>query len=120
MARHWKEKLDPGKHRDFMRGHQDAGGMPIAAPRDNLLDVWVYFVEVAGFTFEFTSVDQICEALRYFEERVHPSTKGYNDGLEHYWQPWYCRLPPGIRAETKRRRVVKALKSALAEYAPKT
>ncbi len=117
MARHWKEKLDPNKHRDLMRGHQDAGGLPVDAPRDNLLQEWAYFVDVAGFTFQFVSTDQICEALRYFEVKIHPSTKEYNNGLEHYWQPWFCRLPPGIKSEAKRVKVVKALKAALAEYA---
>lgn len=103
-----------------MRGYQDAGGLPIDAPWDNLLECWAYFVDVAGFTFQFVSVDQICEALRYFEAKTHPSTKEYNNGLEHYWQPWYCRLPPGIKAEAKRAKVVKALNAALNEYAPKT
>lgn len=92
MTRHWKEKLDPSKHRDFMRGYQDAGGLPLDAPPDNLLESWVYFVEVARFTFQFVSVDQICEALRYFEEGIHPSTKEYNNGLEHYWQPEPVRI----------------------------
>lgn len=118
MSRHWKEKLDPSKHRDFMRGYQDAGGLPLGAPRDNLLESWVYFVEAAGYTFQFVSVDQISEALRYFEDKTHPSTKEYNSGFEHYWQPWYCRLPPGIKSEAKRSKVVKALNAALIEYAP--
>jgi hypothetical protein len=117
MPKHWKEKLEQSKHRDFMRGYQDPGGLHVDVPRDNLLHAWAYFVEVVGFTFVFVSVDQIREALRYFEEKTHPSTKEYNNGLEHYWQPWYCRLPPGIKAESKRTKVVKALKSALSEYA---
>lgn len=120
MARHWKEKLDPRKHRDFMRGYQDAGGLPIDAPRDNLLDFWAYFVDVAGFTFQFVSVDQIHEALCYFEAKVHPNTKENNNGLEHYWQPWFCRLPPGIKSEAKRIKIVKALNAAFTEYASKT
>jgi hypothetical protein len=120
MAKHWKEKLDPSKHRDFMRGYQDAGGLPLDAPRDNLLESWAYFVEVAGFTFQFVSVDQIFEALCYFEKKIRPSTKEFNNGLEHYWQPWYSRLPPGIKSEANRTKVVKALNAALIEYAPKT
>lgn len=120
MARHWKEELDTRTHRDFMRGHQDVGGVSIDTPRDNLLPAWIYFVDVAGFTFQFTSTDQISEALNYFEEKVHSSTKEYNNGLEHYWQPWFCRLPPGLKSGTKRREVVKALEAALTEYAPKT
>lgn len=119
MARHWKEKLDPNKHRDFMLGHQDAGGFPVVPPRNNLLHAWVYFVDVAGFTFQFASTDQIHEALCYFEEKVHPSTREYNNGLEHYWQPWHCRLPPTLKSGAKRTKVVKALKAALFEYAPK-
>lgn len=120
MPRHWREKLDPSKHRDFMLGHQDAGGLPVETPRDNLLSEWIYFVNVAGFTFQFASTDQIHEALRYFGQKTHPTTSEYNNGLEHYWQPWYCRLPPGIKSERKRTKVVKALKAALTEYVPKT
>lgn len=120
MARHWKEKLDPSKHRDFMSGYQDAGGLSVDAPRDNLLESWVYFVNVGGFTFEFVAVDQIRDALRYFAEKTRPSTKEYNNGLEHYWQTWYCRLPPGLKAEAKRSKIVKALHAALAEYTEKT
>jgi len=45
MARHWKEKLDPSKHRDFMRGYQDAGGIPLDGPRDNLLQSWASLSE---------------------------------------------------------------------------
>lgn len=117
MARHWKEKLDPSKHRDFMSAHQDAGGLPVDVPRDNLLNSWVYFVDVAGFTFQFVAVAQIQDALRYFEKKIHPSTKEYHNGLEHYWQTWYCRLPPGIKGEAKRIKVRKALRAALAEFA---
>lgn len=120
MAKHWKERLDPRKHRDFMSGYQDAGGLPVVAPRDNLLESWVYFVNVAGFTFQFVTIDQIRDALNYFEEKIHPSTTEFNNGLEHYWQTWYCRLPSGIKAEAKRIKVCKALHSALAAYAVKT
>jgi hypothetical protein len=119
MARHWKEELDPSKHRDFMRGYQDAGGVAVDTPKDNLLEAWVYFVQVAGVTFQFVSTDQICEALRYFEKKVQPSSREYNNGLERFWQPWFCRLPPGIRSEAKRIKVVKALKAALTEYGPR-
>jgi len=120
MARHWKEKLDPSKHRDFMRGYQDAGGLPAEFPHDNLIHAWAYFVEVAGFTFQFVSPVQIREALEHFERKIHPSTREQNNGSEHYWQPWYSRLPPGLNASSKRTKVVRALGSALSEYESET
>jgi hypothetical protein len=110
MAKIWREHLDPGRHRDFVAGHQDAGGMPID-PRAS--DGWVYFVRECSFTFQFATVDQIRECRDYFASRLHRARRLPGITLEHYWQRWFERLPPGLIAEPKRDRVLKALERAL-------
>lgn len=116
MSRIWKEPLDPARHRDFMRGHQDAGGITVKPPLDNLLEKWVYFVSAASFTFQFHSLREIEEARDYFRLNVHPANRLAGISLEHYWQRWFERLPPGLNGGTKRQTVLKALERALREF----
>jgi hypothetical protein len=117
MSRIWKEHLDPEKHRDFMRcGYQDAGGLPVRAPRENLLQQWVYFVRAASFTFQFHSLSQIEEAKAYFSQKIHPARREPHHEHEHYWQRWFERLPPGLQNESKRKKVLDALEKALHEF----
>jgi hypothetical protein len=108
----WRERPNPSVHRDFMSSSH-VGGLP---PRDNPLTGWVYFVEVCSFQFQFHSLEQIQECLDYFKQKVHPSTRKPHDGLEHYWQAWYERLPQWLFANSKRQKVVKALEKALVEF----
>lgn len=115
MSRHWKEKLDPTRHKDFMSS-SDIGGVPTKPPNDNLIDASAYFVEVCAFRFEFVLLDQLRECLAYFSKRHHGPNRKPNDGLEHYWQLWLERLPKGINAKPKRKKVVMALKLALADF----
>ena len=116
MSKHWKERFDPAKHRDFMTGRQDAGGRPRPAKRDPLIEEWAYFVRVNGFTFEFASVDQVREALAYCREKVHPARREPDVWLEHYWQRWFERLPKGLLKGAKRGEVVAALERAVEEF----
>jgi hypothetical protein len=111
MARIWKERLDPDKHVDYMRTTH-IGGFTVEAVRDRLIERDVYFVEVCGFTFQFQSLDQITEALAYFRQKTHPSSREPGVTLEHYWQRWYERLPQWLFEEPKRLRVVAALERA--------
>ena len=115
MSKHWREELDPATHRDFMKGFQDAGGLPRSPVRDSMIPAWAYFVTVAGFTFEFASVAQIEECLEYCREKVHPSTRERVQ-YDHFWNPWFSRLPKGLLRGNKRERVVAALERALAEF----
>src|SRR5579859_4960575 len=109
----WKEKLDPDKHRDFMTwASPNIGGHQIYAPRDNLLEHWVYFVRVCSFTFEFHSLAQIQECLAFFSQKLHPNRRVHIEFGER-WIPWYERLPQWLFEESKRQRVVKALQQAL-------
>ena len=117
MSRLWKETADPKKHSDFMKTYNE-GGVPVAKSRDNLISKWVYFVDVCNFTFQFSSLDQIKEAKSYFEKKTHKSTRDISHPpYEHYWHPWYCKLPKGITKESKRVRVLKALNQALEKWA---
>lgn len=115
MSRHWREKLDSKKHRDYMVSVGD-GGIPIKPPKDNLIDRYVYFVEVVGFTFQFSSIAQAYEALEYCQKKVHPSTLTPGIFLEHYWQKWFERLPKGLLRGSKREKVIKALTKAIANF----
>lgn len=111
MARIWKERFDPVKHADHMRTTH-IGGSPVEPVRDRLIEREVYFVAVSGFTFQFHSFDQIDEALTYFRQRIHPTSRQPDVALEHYWQRWYERLPQWLFEEPKRLRVVAALERA--------
>ena len=62
-----------------------------------------------SFTFQFVNLEQLDKAIAYLSKKVHPSTWEFNDGLEHYWQRWYERLPKGLAGGTKRERILKAL-----------
>ena len=116
MSRLWKEIADPKKHNDFMSSYVE-GGVPIEKSRDNLIDKWVYFIDVCNFTFQFANINQVREAKNYFEQKTHKSNMEIGPSpIEHYWHPWFCKLPKGITKETKRLKVLKALNKALKEW----
>ncbi len=115
MSKIWREEKDSQKHKDFMT-HYDIGGTPITRGKDNLIADWVYFAEVEGFVFQFTNLEQVKECKRYFEQKIHFSTKGYHPPYEHYWQPWYCRLPKGIVKRNKRKKVLRVLNKILEKW----
>ena len=108
MVKIWRELADPNKHVDFM-STSNVGGVPVEASANNLIPKWIYFVQVCSFRFQFSSLEQIKECQQYFLKKIHPSTRKAGTELEHYWQPWYCKLPKGITKESKRQRVLKAL-----------
>jgi hypothetical protein len=111
---HWKEPLDVERHRDYVSGAQDAGGVAIDR---SISDGWVYFVRVCSFTFSFANLDQLREAIRYFGQTVHPARREPGRHLEHYWQRWFERLPPGLAGGSKRVRVRRGLTVALTSFA---
>ena len=113
MSKHWKEKTDPEVHIDYMSTtHIDGMSVKSSAERGE----WVYFVRECSFTFQFVSLNQLEAAKNYFLLKVHPSTRSFNNGLEHYWQKWFERLPAGLNGGTKRERLLKALGKALEEF----
>jgi hypothetical protein len=116
MSRHWREKFDADKHRDYMV-ITDSGGVPVARPADNLRSSYVYFVTVCGFTFQFLSLDQIRECLDFFSEKIHPSSRFRSSPLSHWYHAWHERLPQTLFEEAKRSRVIKALEWAMLAFA---
>lgn len=125
MARIWMSQRSASP-RHFHGGHPMGGGLgdsPYPAPppvpsRDAALDPRpAYFVRVCGFTFEFWSVPQIEVALRFYRERVHPSSRRPICGGHDEMQRWFERVPQHLQANGKRERVVKALETALRQYA---
>ena len=112
MAKHWKEPVDPERHRDFM-STSSVGGIPVNPKKT---DGFVYFVRECGFTFQFANLSQLETALAYFAERLHAPTRAWNNGLEHFWQKWFERLPAGLNGGPKREKIQKALALALADF----
>jgi hypothetical protein len=96
------------------------GGLPIEPPRDPLIELRVFFVEAAGFIFQFASLDQLRAALAYFGQRIHPSSREPGVEREHYWQRWFERLPQWLSEEPRRIRVVSALSRALQAFESQT
>jgi hypothetical protein len=91
-------------------------------PNPALIPKWVYCVTVCSFTFEFHSINQINACLKYFSQKVRPSTRIPEKDLWKYggdhWemQRWFERLPQRLLQESKRLKVVKALERALSEF----
>ena len=76
-----------------------------------------YFIWVCGFTFEFWSTDQIAVALKFFERKVHPSSRASTIwGGHDVMQRWYERIPIDLQKNGKRERVAAALEKALAKF----
>nr|WP_086939966.1 hypothetical protein [Thaumasiovibrio occultus] len=115
MSNIWRESADPAKHRDFMSTRNE-GGVPIEGPRDNLIEQWVYFAQVADFTFEFVTLEQVAECRRYFMQPVHHSTREQGHSNEHCWHAWYCKLPDGLNKGRTRVKVIKALNAILTKW----
>ena len=115
MAKFWRERVDPDRHRDFIGGGyrgdgvQDAGGWPVVPAST---DGWIYFVRECSFTFTFVTLAQLDEAREYFAKPVHPSRRRRGVSQEHYWQHWYERLPSALTGGTKRTRILRALDAA--------
>lgn len=117
MTNIWREIADPIKHRDFMSTRVE-GGVAVEKSRDGLIEKWVYFARVDGFTFQFVGLDQVRECKTYFEQKIHPSTKDKGHiPHEHYWQAWHDKLPKGVTSEKNRRAVMKALDKVLTQWA---
>ena len=93
------------------------GSIPIPKSRSNLIEKWVYLANVCDFTFQFADLEQVRECKAYFEQNTHPSTIGSHPPYEHYWQPWYCKLPKGINKGAKKQKVLKVLNQILDKWA---
>ena len=114
MARHWKERLDPSRHHDHFVWSD--GGKSIEAPHDKLIERWVYFVQVCGFIFEFQSVSQLGQCLRFFSDKTQRSSRRPGKEYDHWFHLWHERLPLWLFEGPKRQQVVKALGEAQKEF----
>lgn len=119
MSKHWIEKFDEMKHRNKMWGD----GINPPENRHKSLDPYdVFFVRECGFTFEFHSLEQLKVFKDYFSKKIHPSTRIPEKELWKYggdheeMQRWFERLPKGLRKDTNRQRIVKALEKALTDF----
>jgi hypothetical protein len=123
MARIWKERFDPVKH----------GGPPYASVEvsQNITQHYraptltpheVVFVHVCSFTFRFDTEEQLRRVLEYYERKLQPSSReplevvALRGGDTSEAQRWFERLPLFLREETKRHKVVKALREAVAQF----
>lgn len=112
VSKFWRERANPKKHVDFM-SFRNEGGVSIKKPVSNLISQWIYFIEFEGAVFQFVNLDQVNEFKEYFKLKVHPSTRELWANSEHYWHPWYCRLPKGIKRNVKRFKLLKLIDQAL-------
>ena len=85
------------------------GGIPVEKSKNNLAVKWVYMAEVYGFTFQFADLEQVRICKKYFEANIHPSTRDRHPPHEHYWHPWYGKLPKGLNKKERSQKVIKAL-----------
>jgi hypothetical protein len=118
MARIWSEPYNE-THRTRMAwefGESEGAARHHRAP--TLEPHHVLFVRVAGFTFEFHSVEQLRACQTYYAAKHHPSSRlpvgtGEYGGDHSEVQRWFERLPLYLREEPKRLQVVTALDDAL-------
>ena len=85
----------------------------------------VILVRVASFTFRFSSIKQLQDCIKYYEQKVHPSSrvaaKTIAEDIGPDWRElrgweverWFERLPMYLLEEPKRQKVLKALCEAL-------
>lgn len=107
MARIWKETL-----KTF--------GTASLVPHEVIL------VEVASFTFRFSTTKQLQECIRYYEQKTRASSRlsattiaadiGPDWRELRSWEVerWFERLPMYLLEQPKRQKVLKALHKALA------
>jgi len=83
----------------------------------------VVFVYVCSFTFRFDTKEQLERVLRYYEQKIVPSSRqsesvlGLRGGDRGEAERWFEKLPLFLREEPKRLKVVKALRDALKMFA---
>lgn len=84
---------------------------------DNLVPQFAYFVRVCDFTFEFVSIEEMEQYLDYYSIKILPSSrKEIFEPEKGEWQSKFERLPLYLREESKRLKVVRALKTAIQDY----
>lgn len=83
----------------------------------SLVPMDVVVVDVASFTFQFFSIQQLRDCLAYYQQKIRPSSRLSIGGADHWEaQRWFERLPVHLLESSKRKRVVKALNEALSLF----
>jgi hypothetical protein len=112
MPRYWKEP-----HTGARYGDSPPETLP--APARGLVIQDLICVSVCSFTFKFYSGNEIQEYIAFFEKKTHrsstlPIPTGSDSFFRWHSQRWYERLPMYLQEESKRVKVLKALRKALA------
>ena len=108
MARWWKERAHKEPYLDYK-------GNRVNQP------FW-YYVYVCSFTFHFGSLEDIRLYIEHYETKIFPSSRipnfvrGPLHGDHGEAQRWHENLPLRLREGTRREKVIKALKAALADF----
>ena len=97
-------------HRDFMSTWNE-GGVSIEPPPEHVFELMI-----AGTVLVFVDEKQVREACHFFGEKMRPSGRGGNPPFEHYWHPWFARLPKDVLKRTNREKIWRALRNGIAEY----
>jgi hypothetical protein len=114
VAKIWTEPLDWTRHLNRMPDGLPVEGENLYWRAKTLEPHDVIFVRVAGFTFEFHSIKQVETCLKFYSEKIHPTSRLLLDGGGHWeYQRWFERLPIYLQEEPKRKKVVTALEKAL-------
>ncbi len=81
------------------------------------INKWIYHVYVCRFTFAFFSLEDIPAYIRYYSTKILPSRIWDAPHIDHdARQTTFNRLPLYLRDNSKRLRVVNALRVALADF----
>jgi hypothetical protein len=118
MSRAWREPYDGRRHRDKMGDlGRDAFVVARSSAGDSLRPRWTYFVAVAGFTFQFLSLQQVRACLRFYRNNNPGPSRMPIGGADHWEvQAWHERLPARLRHHSKRAQVARALQDALRTF----
>jgi hypothetical protein len=93
--------------------------------KENLNPEHVIVVEVASFTFKFSTLEQLQECIRYYKQKTRPTSQvraktiaseiGEDWRTRRGWEVerWFERLPMYLLEEPKRQKVLKALSKTL-------
>ena len=85
----------------------------------------VIIVRVVSFTFRFTTIEELRECIKFYQQKTRPSSrvaaKTYEAEFGQDWRSlrgwdierWFERLPMYLLEEPKRQKVLKALCKAL-------
>lgn len=111
MPRYWKEP-----YAGLRYGDHPPDTLP--SPARGLVIQELICVSVCSFTFKFYSRDEMQEYIAFFEKKTHPSSRlpippGSDSFFRWHSQRWYERLPAYLQEESKRVKVLKALRKAL-------